>query len=139
MSNYALIKDGFIENVAVWDGEGDIFSEYTTYELSDGEVAAPGFLATKDNKGNWMFQAPGVSLTPQQEAELNMISAQSEYEGASSKINSIREKIEGEDFTTASESELNHLLSTWAGYRKSLRSYISSGEGSKKLPSPPKD
>ncbi len=64
---------------------------------------------------------------------------QSEYDGASSKINSIREQIEDEDFTTAMESELDDLLSTWTEYRKSLRSYISSGDGSKELPSPPKD
>lgn len=35
----------------VWDGEGDIFSEYTTYELSGGAVSAPGFSATKKSKG----------------------------------------------------------------------------------------
>ena len=139
MSNYALIKDGLVENVVVWDGEDDIFSEYTTYELSDGEVAAPGFSATKNSNGNWTFIAPEVKLTPQQKSELNIISAQSEYDRASSKINSIRDQIEDEDFATISEDELNKLLATWTNYRKSLRSYLALGDGSKDVPLPPED
>lgn len=137
MSNYALIKNGLVENVVVWDGEGDIFSEYTTYELSDGEVAAPDFSAIKDSKGNWTFNAPEVNLTPQQQSELNIISAQSEYDRASSKINSIRDQIEDEDFETISEDKLNKLLVTWTNYRKSLRSYLALGDGNKDVPLPP--
>ncbi len=38
MSTYALIKDGVVENIVVWDGTGDIFSDYTTVNIDDVEA-----------------------------------------------------------------------------------------------------
>lgn len=43
MSNYALIKNGVVENIVVWDGNGDLFSDYQVVELSDDTMAAPGW------------------------------------------------------------------------------------------------
>lgn len=42
MMNYALIKNGIVENVVVWDGDGDIFSEYEVVEI-DGVQAGIGW------------------------------------------------------------------------------------------------
>ena len=50
MSNYALVKNGVVENVVVWDGTGDIFDDYITVNIDisagidwtyDGEAFAP--------------------------------------------------------------------------------------------------
>ncbi|HCS4523460.1 TPA: phage tail protein, partial [Escherichia coli] len=35
MSNYALVKNGVVENVVVWDGTGDIFDDYITVNIDD--------------------------------------------------------------------------------------------------------
>ena len=43
MSNYALIKNGVVENIVVWDGNGDLFSDYLVIKLNDDTVAAPGW------------------------------------------------------------------------------------------------
>lgn len=42
MSGYALIKDGVVVNAVVWNGEGDLFSEYETYEIKDGGIRKVG-------------------------------------------------------------------------------------------------
>ncbi|HAV1716392.1 TPA: tail fiber assembly protein [Enterobacter hormaechei subsp. steigerwaltii] len=52
MSNFALISDGLVVNIAVWDGTGDLFSDYQTVNLdeinagigwsySDGQFSPP--------------------------------------------------------------------------------------------------
>lgn len=33
MSNYALVKNGVVENVVVWDGTGGIFDDYITVNI----------------------------------------------------------------------------------------------------------
>lgn len=38
MSNYALIKNGIVENVVVWDGAGDIFDDYITVNIDSTHV-----------------------------------------------------------------------------------------------------
>lgn len=35
MSNYALIKNDIVENIVLWDGSGDLFSEYITVNIDD--------------------------------------------------------------------------------------------------------
>ena len=35
MSNYALVKNGVVENVVVWDGTGGIFDDYITVNIDD--------------------------------------------------------------------------------------------------------
>ena len=34
MSNYALVKNGVVENIVVWDGTGDIFDDYITVNIT---------------------------------------------------------------------------------------------------------
>lgn len=52
MSNFALISNGEVVNIVVWDGSGDLFSDYQTVNLdeinagigwsySDGEFSPP--------------------------------------------------------------------------------------------------
>lgn len=52
MSNFALISNGVVVNIVVWDGSGDLFSDYQTvnvdeisagigWEYSDGEFSPP--------------------------------------------------------------------------------------------------
>ncbi len=43
MGVYALIKNGIVENTAIWDGEGDLFPDYLVVELSENESAGPGW------------------------------------------------------------------------------------------------
>ncbi|HEG2117510.1 tail fiber assembly protein [Enterobacter kobei] len=43
MSIYALVKDGFVENTVIWDGEGDLFPDYQAVELNENENAGPGW------------------------------------------------------------------------------------------------
>jgi hypothetical protein len=42
-NNYALIQDGYVMNVVVWNGEGDIFSEYKAIRLNDHFIAGIGW------------------------------------------------------------------------------------------------
>ncbi|HHA1397594.1 TPA: tail fiber assembly protein [Enterobacter hormaechei subsp. xiangfangensis] len=40
--NYALVKNGIVENVVIWDGEGDLFDGFETVNI-DGESAGIGW------------------------------------------------------------------------------------------------
>jgi len=52
MSNYALVKNGIVTNIVVWDGTGNLFPEYEVvninsvnasigWECSDGLFVVP--------------------------------------------------------------------------------------------------
>lgn len=58
MSNYALVKNGVVENVVVWDGTGGIFDDYITVNI-DGISA--GIDWTYDGEAF----APPTEITPQ--------------------------------------------------------------------------
>lgn len=138
MSGYALIKDGVVVNAVVWNGEGDLFSEYETYEIKEGDQVGPGFTAEKDKKGNWVFTAPVVEVTPEQQAQKNLNAAQSEYSLASSHITALNQRIEDEDYSDELTPDIvSALKASWTKYRKELRAYIEKNDGAVKLPSPP--
>lgn len=137
MTNYALIKDGLVENVVVWDGKGDIFSDFSTCEIKAGQQVGPGFSAEQNSSGEWEFGAPVVVITPQEQAALNLQSAQSEYDCASEKITALNERIEDEDYTGTTEAAVKDELASWTTYRKALRAYIAVADGSAALPSTP--
>lgn len=42
MMNWALIKNGVVENIVVWDGEGDIFTDYIVVCI-DNIQCGPGW------------------------------------------------------------------------------------------------
>ena len=134
MSAYALIKDGIVVNAVLWNGEGEIFQEFETYEIGEGEIVGPGYSAKKDEKGKWTFSAPVVELTPEERDNKNIQDAQSSYDRASAQITSRNQIIEDEDYSSSSEEAVRAQLSTWTTYRKALRAYINKGDG--KLPQP---
>ncbi|MEN4580243.1 hypothetical protein [Pantoea agglomerans] len=135
MSGYALIKDGVVVNAVVWNGEGDLFSEYETYEIKDGDQVGPGFTAEKDKKGNWIFTAPVIILTDAEKAEINLRAAQSEYDLASAQITELNQRIEDEDYNSDySEAAVTSSKVAWTNYRKALRSYLLKEDGAAELP-----
>ena len=56
---YALIKSGMVKNVVLWDGDGDLFSDYECYEIAEGEEVGSGYAAVKEG-GKWGFTAPAI-------------------------------------------------------------------------------
>jgi len=137
MSAYALIKDGLVVNSVLWNGEGEIFQEFETYEIGEGEIVGPGYSAKKDAKGKWTFSAPVVELTPEEQANKNIQEASSSYDRASVKITSLNQVIEDEDYSSSSEEDIRAELATWTSYRKALRAYIAKGDGKVSLPESP--
>lgn len=81
--NYALVKDGIVENVVIWDGEDDLFDGFETVSIDGLEV---GIGWTYDGK---VFTAPVEPPQPEptydelvQQAELQkqiLISQANEY------------------------------------------------------------
>ncbi|HEG1926034.1 TPA: hypothetical protein SCR98_000309 [Enterobacter kobei] len=137
MKDYALIRNGVVENVVRWDGNGDLFIEYITYEIKEEHQVGPGFSANKNSGGEWVFEAPVIVITPEEHAVINLQSARSEYDRASAKITALYERIEDEDYTGTTEAVVKNALATWTTYRKYLRSYISADDGSLDLPLSP--
>lgn len=54
MPTYALLKDGIVENTVLWDGEGDLFVDYTTINIESMQV---GIGWTYDGE---VFNAPNI-------------------------------------------------------------------------------
>ncbi|WP_158781577.1 hypothetical protein [Pantoea sp. BAV 3049] len=154
MSNYALIKEGFVLNIVVWDGEGDIFEDYTTVEMSDdfpaqiGDAYINGTLYPKPRDGydytfdaeklEWIITADSAKQQAVDHAQEQLRTAQSEYDRASSKIDALQDQIEDEDYSeTETEEAVKAAKTTWTTYRKALRAYIAAADGTKTLPVAP--
>ena len=78
MSYYALIEDGFVVNVVVWDGTGDIFNQYDSVEITDEQPASTGdawldgkIITRPDSPHDYVFNAEGArwELTPEGEKQ----------------------------------------------------------------------
>ncbi|MEG7408320.1 hypothetical protein V6E05_01030 [Citrobacter freundii] len=126
---YAVIRNGIVINTIIlsedseWIKEpGDIIVEITGHA---------GIGWGYDGK---TFTPPVVVKTPEQIAAENLLNAQNEYTAASSKIQALRDQIEDEDWGNSSESEVRSELSAWTEYRKALRSYLNTGDGSNPPP-----
>ncbi|MBV6817801.1 flagellar export protein FliJ [Rahnella sp. PD12R] len=138
MGSYALIKDGVVENTVAWDGTGDIFDDFITYEMKEGDIVGIGYSASQDSNGNWAFAAPVIVVTPEEQAAINLQKAQSEYDRASAKITALQQQIDDEDYSgTDTEASVAATKSIWTNYRKALRTYITAGKGSLDLPAMP--
>lgn len=65
--NFAIISEGIVVNTVVWDGEGDIFKDYTTVNI-DGIEAGIGWSYSEGQ-----FTAPPeeqlLALNIQQDAQ----------------------------------------------------------------------
>ncbi|MEN4667723.1 hypothetical protein ABEG72_15900 [Pantoea agglomerans] len=134
MSAYALIKDGIVVNAVLWDGEGDLFQDFETHEIKEGEIVGPGFFAEADQKGNWTFTAPVTEVTEEEKAEENLRSAQAEYDLASAQITALNQRIEDEDYSGEySQEAVVSSKIEWTNYRKVLRAYLAAGDGTSDL------
>lgn len=134
MANYALIKNSVVDNIVIWDGEGDLFSAYQVVELSEDTIAGPGW--TYDGK---LFTAPVTEQTPEEIAMRNLVTANAEYDRATAQIDVLNEQIKDEDWTGTTEATVNAALASWTTYRKALRAYIKAGDGSQSLADAPSE
>ena len=61
-NKYALIKNGIVVNVILWDWSGeegeDIFKEYEKAFIDDSCIVGVGFIASRDSDNNWVFNEP---------------------------------------------------------------------------------
>ncbi|KEY42712.1 hypothetical protein [Pantoea agglomerans] len=138
VSSYALIKDGVVVNAVLWNGEGDLFPEYETYEIKEEDQVGPGFTAEKDKKGSWVFTAPVIEITPEEQAQKNLSAAQSAYNLASAQITALNQRIEDEDYSgDYTEEAVAKSKADWTTYRKALRAYIAEATGKGDLPKGP--
>lgn len=138
MSIWAVIKNGMVVNTVVWDGTGDIFDEFDTYEIKDGEVIGIGYSASQDSNGKWTFAAPVIVVTPEEQAAINLQKAQSEYDRASAKITALQQQIDDENYSgTDTEASVAATKSIWTTYRKALRAYSAAANGSLTFPIAP--
>ena len=109
MSNYALVKNGVVENVVVWDGKGELFSEFVTVELNDDSVASVG----------WSYDGKEFTPPPEPEKTHEELIAEADAEKqyrldyASSKIVVWQTKLlMGRKLTTEETTSLN----AWMDY-----------------------
>ena len=109
IKRYALVKDGAVENLVSWNGEGELFSEFVTVELNDDSVASVG----------WSYNGKEFMPPPESEkthAEL-VIEAEAEKQSrldyAASKIVVWQTKLlMGRKLTTDETASLN----AWMDY-----------------------
>ncbi|ELN0130438.1 hypothetical protein RY607_001058 [Raoultella planticola] len=131
VNKYAVLDGGVVTNLIVWDGETELPSELGTPVVATSEVSI-----------GWWYDGSDFSSPPEPEkaqAEislLNLSSAQSEYDKATTKINSLNERIQDADFNDVTEDVVKASLSEWTGYRKALRAYLKS-DGLSILPASP--
>ena len=152
--NFALIEGGFVVNIAVWNGEGGIFSDFTTVEITDtfaaaiGDAYIDGVLYAKPRDGyeytfssdslKWTITADGAVAKTAASAAANLEMAQSEYDRASDKITAFQQQIDDEDYSESDTAEkVVAAKVTWTTYRKALRAYIAAGDGTVTLPKSP--
>lgn len=152
--NFALIEGGFVVNIAVWNGEGDIFSEFTTVEITDtfaaaiGDAYVNGTLYAKPRDGyeytflsdslRWTITADGAAKKATAAATVSLETAQSEYDRASDKITALQQQIDDDDYSETDTAETVAATKvTWTNYRKALRAYIGVADGTAALPKAP--
>lgn len=133
VNKYAVIDGGAVTNLIVWDGETELPSELGKPVVATSEVSIGWRYDGSD------FSSPLEPEKTQTEISLlNLSSAQSEYDKATAKINSLNERIQDADFNGVTEDAVKTSLSEWTGYRKELRAYLKS-DGLGILPVSPGD
>ncbi|KKB61556.1 hypothetical protein WM40_22740 [Robbsia andropogonis] len=61
ISRYAIIEEGVVTNVILWDGQGDLFPGMTVVLLPDDSPVSPGWTTPDDGK---TFVAPPPQPQP---------------------------------------------------------------------------
>lgn len=129
--NFALVSNGLVENTIACESyelAKDLYPDHLIITIADVIVAA-GWVY--DGEG---FIAPEVVKTPEQVAEDNLKTAQSEYGSATIRINALTEQIQDSDWGEQGEGTVRAALESWINYRKLLRAYIKLNDGSKDVP-----
>lgn len=131
-NTYAVVKNGIVENVILWDGESEWSPDNGVAIIADSGVGIGWSYA------NGVFTPPPPPPpTPEDIASKNLSTAQSEYNYATKSINALNEQIADSDYNGTTEEAVKDELYAWTEYRKQLRAYINEGDGSKTLPSKP--
>lgn len=128
---YARIENGIVaELVDVPDGV-DISDLYHP-DLRFVDVSR----VDPQPEDGWIY-ADGVfaETVPVVTPDENLATAQSEYDRASEQITALNEQIEDADYDGTTEEVVKAELAAWTDYRKKLRAYIRSSDGSQPLPS----
>ncbi|WP_456309764.1 hypothetical protein [Serratia proteamaculans] len=128
---YAVVDKGVVVNLVVWDGESEWAPEAGKAVLCGIDVGI-GWLYDGER-----FTAPIIEKTPEELSMENMSTARSEYERATVSITALNEQIEDADYSGTTEDTVKTELTAWTEYRKKLRAYIKSGDGSHALPERP--
>ena len=112
MSKFALVRNGIVENIVLWDGEGDIFSAYEAINV-DEISAGVGWLY---NDG--VFVSPPAPEIPHEESVYQAESRKSSLLNDAYSIINIwqTELLLG---TISEESRM--LLTEWLEYIKALK------------------
>ena len=129
---FALIKNNIVENTVLCDSENLASVLYSADYLViniDGSSVGPGWSYDGET-----FTAPVIVKTPEEIATENLATAQSEYDHASGQITALNEQIEDADYSGSTEDAVRLELSEWTNYRKALRAYLNSADGSQTLP-----
>lgn len=106
---YALINNDVVENIVLWDGEGDIFDDYIKVELSDDVECGIGWAYE-----NGEFIAP-TEMEKTKDELITEAESQKQsliYE-ANTKISVLQDAV---DLEMATEEEVA-LLKEWKKYR----------------------
>lgn len=67
--NYALIRDGIVENIVIWNGEGNIFSDYITISVEGLECGI-----------GWVFDGSTFKQPPPPTPAISELIAQANYQ-----------------------------------------------------------
>lgn len=133
--NIALVnKSGTVEKTIVCESTeiaNKMFPDYISVDIS--ELAA-GIGWSYDGTN---FTEPEIKKTANELASENIATANSEYARATTKIDSLNEQIEDEDYADTPEDAVKMSLTAWTEYRKALRAYIRDADGSRDLPTGP--
>jgi len=46
---YAVVENGIVSNIVIWDGENDIFADFVTVEITDEMIVAQGYKYLEGN------------------------------------------------------------------------------------------
>lgn len=133
ISNYAVVVAGIVVNVIAWDGK----SPFDNHEKCDLIKTEEGVTIGWEYSDGQFKQSVETKLSPDEIAAERLSVAVLEYSKATLKINALSEQIADEDWLGEGDEALRGELSGWIKYRKEIRLYIDSGDGSSVLPTPP--
>ncbi|HDM8357355.1 TPA: tail fiber assembly protein [Yersinia enterocolitica] len=112
MPNYALIKNNVVENIVVWDEQGDIFNDYTTVNVDDMPVSI-GWSYVKG-----VFHEPPLpALTPKEIVEFAKLQQQALLALVDEITSDWRVALMLGDISETDKTK----LATWMNYKKAVK------------------